>query len=341
MKQKLLKQGLLVALLLSVTLVMGCKKQENSNPEEDKIGETQENSEVEVDTKGNDGFRVGSAVSDAYVDPSTIVTPAPEEIKAKGYEYDYDNLTYELVWSDEFDYEGLPDDTKWGYDVGGSGWGNQELQYYTSDKNAEVKDGYLVIEARKEEYEGMDYTSARLVSRGKGDWVYGKIEVRAKLPKGLGTWPAIWMLPTNWEYGGWPAAGEIDIMEHVGYDQDVVHGSIHTQSYYHSINTQKTNSVRIDGVSDDFHIYGLEWLPDKIIVSVDGDEIFRFEPTKYKSNPTYKEWPFDKEMHLLLNVAVGGGWGGLKGVDENIWPQEMLVDYVRVYQSPEINEITK
>ena len=212
-----------------------------------------------------DGYRTGGKVSDAYVNPDAIQEVKEEDIRAMGFEYDYENLTYDLVWSDEFDYEGLPDDTKWGYDVGGHGWGNNELQYYTEGENAFVKDGHLVIEARKEQKEGMEYTSARLVTREKGDWLYGKIEVSAKLPAGLGTWPAIWMLSTDWEYGGWPASGEIDIMEHVGYDQNTIHASIHTQSYYHSINTQKTANKYVEGVCDGFHVYTVEWLPDKIL----------------------------------------------------------------------------
>jgi beta-glucanase (GH16 family) len=286
-------------------------------------------------------YRSGGKVSNAYVNPQGIEEVAPEDIKASGYEYDYDKLTYELVWSDEFEGEGLPDKTKWNYDVGGHGWGNNELQYYTEDKNAYLKDGNLVIEARKEEYEGMGYTSARLISKGKGDWLYGKIEVKAKLPTGVGTWPAIWMLPTDWKYGSWPASGEIDIMEHVGYNQDTIHASIHTQSYYHKINTQKSGTKFIEGASDDFHVYSIEWLPDKIMAYIDGELYFTFQPTDYKSKPTFKEWPFDKRFHLLLNIAVGGSWGGVKGVDENIYPQQMLVDYVKVYQSKEINELVK
>jgi beta-glucanase (GH16 family) len=274
------------------------------------------------------------------VDPKTIKEVAPEDIKAQGFEYDYDNLTYDLVWSDEFDYEGLPDETKWGYDVGGSGWGNNELEYYTEGENACVKDSNLVIEARKEEYEGKDYTSSRMITKGKGDWLYGKIEVRAKLPGGLGTWPAIWMLPTDWEYGGWPASGEIDIMEHVGYDMGNIHATIHTQSYYFKINTQKSATKFIKDVAEEFHVYSLEWLPDKIMAYIDGELYFTYEPNKYKAVPTYKEWPFDKKMHLLLNLAIGGDWGGAKGIDDTIFPKQMVVDYVRVYQSKEINEIT-
>ncbi|MDE7299845.1 MAG: glycoside hydrolase family 16 protein, partial [Lachnospiraceae bacterium] len=258
-----------------------------------------------------------------------------------GFEYDYDSLTYELVWSDEFDYEGAPDEEKWGYDIGGSGWGNHELQNYTEGENFTVADGVMTIEARKESLGGMDYTSTRLVSRGKGDWLYGKFEICAKLPTGKGTWPAIWMLPTDWAYGDWPASGEIDIMEHVGYDQDMIHATVHTKSYNHSIGTQKSASRRVKGVSEEFHVYTLEWLPDKIIMSMDGEEYFTFEPTRYKSTPTSDEWPFDKRMHLLINLAVGGDWGGARGVDESIFPQQLVIDYVRVYQSPEITELTK
>lgn len=284
-------------------------------------------------------YRVGKKVSDAYVDPNSIEKIAPENVKAVGYDYDYDTLTYDLVWSDEFDYEGVPDESKWDYDVGGHGWGNNELQYYTRGENVTVKDGCLIIEARKEEYEGMHYTSTRLVSRKKGDWLYGKFEIRAKLPKGNGTWPAIWMLPTDWEYGSWPASGEIDIMEHVGYDQDVIYASVHTQTYNHSIGTQKTATKKVTGVSDDFHTYTVEWLPDQIKAFVDGELYFTFKPTDYKESPTYKEWPFDKRMHLLINLAVGGNWGGVRGVDDSIFPQQMEVDYVRVYQSKEINAL--
>ena len=343
--KKLICLGLAVLMLLSAA---ACTRAEK--PEEP--GTQQTDGQQPADDKKTDGdknmgnedkskYRVGSQVSDAYVDPSTIDTVPEDQIKAKGYEYDYDSLTYELVWSDEFDYEGRPDDTKWDYDTGASGWGNHELQYYTRGDNAEVKDGLLTITACKEKKEGAEYTSTRLISKGKGDWLYGKFEIRAKLPYGKGTWPAIWMLSTDWNYGGWPNSGEIDIMEHVGYDQDVVHYSIHTLSYYHSIGTQKTATSKVKGASEDFHVYGLEWLPDKMIFTVDGEKTFTYEPTKYKSTPTWKEWPFDKRFHLLLNIAVGGDWGGQRGVDEDIWPQTMEVDYVRVYQSPEITAITQ
>lgn len=236
---------------------------------------------------------------------------------------------WKLVWSDEFDYTGLPDSTKWTAETGGHGWGNNELQYYTSNRkeNARVQNGLLTIEAHKEQFEGKNYTSARLVTRGKGDWQYGKIEVRAKLPAGRGTWPAIWMLGSTQPYN-WPDDGEIDIMEHVGYNHGYIHGSVHTKKYYHSIGTQKTDTTFIPDCAENFHVYSLEWTKDKISIAVDGKTFFTFSNEK----TGYGAWPFDNKMHLLLNVAVGGHWGGAKGVDESIWPQRMEVDYVRVYQ---------
>jgi len=157
-----------------------------------------------------------------------------------------------LVWSDEFNKPGKPDPAKWGYDLGNgeNGWGNNELEYYTDDpKNVRVENGNLVIEAIKESKEGFNYTSTRIVSKGKGDWTYGRIEIKARLPKGRGTWPAIWMLPTEWKYGGWPESGEIDIMEHVGFDPGVVHGPPLRQIQSHQENKHrwKSDCRRRDG----------------------------------------------------------------------------------------------
>lgn len=233
------------------------------------------------------------------------------------------------AWSDEFNYNGLPDSTKWGYDIGGRGWGNNELQYYTNSiRNAEVKNGVLAITARKEEKEGRHYTSARLITKHKGDFLYGRFEIRARLPAGKGTWPAIWMLPTDWEYGGWPNSGEIDIMEHVGYDPDNIHISTHSKAYYFKINTQKTATRRIRNATTQFHRYRVDWTPDSLKGYIDDELVFAFG----NERKTYQEWPFDKRFHLLLNVAVGGDWGGAKGVDDNIFPAAMQVDYVRVYR---------
>jgi beta-glucanase (GH16 family) len=235
-----------------------------------------------------------------------------------------------LVWSDDFDYAGMPDSSKWSYDIGGHGWGNNEKQYYTSKelKNAAVENGMLTITATKENFESSSYTSARLVTKNKGDWKYGRIEVKAKLPKGRGLWPAIWMLPTAMEYGGWPKSGEIDIMEHVGYLPDSIFGTVHTGAYNHAIGTQKGSSVFADDVADQFHVYTLDWNEERINIYIDDKLYFTFNNEKKSS----QEWPFDKTFYLVLNVAVGGNWGGKEGIDDTVFPQKMQVDYVRVYQ---------
>jgi len=234
-----------------------------------------------------------------------------------------------LVWNDEFNYKGLPDSSKWKYDRGGDGWGNNELEYYTEKNlhNARVENGRLIIEARKENKDDKKYTSARLVTKGKGDWKYGRIEVRAKLPYGRGTWPAIWMLASTTPLA-WPDDGEIDIMEHVGFDQGKIHASIHCKKYNHVINTQKTDTIMVADCSHVFHIYALEWTAEKISIFIDKKKYFSFK----NEHTGYDAWPFNQPFHLLLNIAVGGNWGGAKGVDDKIWPQRMEVDYVRVYR---------
>jgi len=242
------------------------------------------------------------------------------------------NPDRELVWSDEFNYTGLPDSTKWTYQVGGHGWGNHEKQYYTRARteNARVENGMLIIEARKENWDTMKYTSTRLVTQGKHDWLYGRFEIRARLPYGVGTWPAIWMMPSQKTYGngGWPDNGEIDIMEHVGFDQDVIHSTTHTKKYYFRINTQRTAIIKVDNVSGSFHNYAIEWYPDRILGFVDDTLYF----TSPNDGTGWEAWPFDRPFYLIMNIAVGGDWGGQKGVDDSIWPQRLEVDYVRVYQ---------
>ena len=242
---------------------------------------------------------------------------------------------YQPVWCDEFDYEGLPDATKWGYDIGGGGWGNGELQNYTyaDEDNVYVSDGTLKITAIEEDYNGSDYTSARLVTKNKGDWLYGKIQIRAKLPSGTGTWPAIWMLPTDWEYGGWPDSGEIDIMEYVGYDPNTIHSTIHTGAYNHSLGTQIGFSRDIENAETEFHLYEIEWEPGIIRAYCDGVHFgtFGYNPLTNLLTDNSDAWPFDQEFHLILNIAVGGAWGGAQGIDD-VFPTTMEVDYVRVYQ---------
>ncbi len=250
---------------------------------------------------------------------------------------------WQLIWSDEFDYKGPPDPAKWSYDVGGHGWGNQELQYYTARRkqNARVENGRLIIEARQDGWHGHRYTSARLISKGKGDWLYGRFEVSAKLPSGRGTWPAIWMLPSQRSYGegGWPDNGEIDIMEHVGFDPDVVHASIHTRAFYHSIGTQKTAKIKVPTARTGFNVYAMEWSAQEIRTYVNDQHYFTFTNTQLNDPmKDFKQWPFDKPFHLILNIAIGGTWGGSQGVDPSIWPQRMEVDYVRVYKSNQVSK---
>ena len=287
--------------------------------------------------RNEDAYHTGQGVSDAYVDPEQYKTDE-KDLKATGFDYDWNALTYELVWADEFDTDGKPDAARWRYDTGGSGWGNHELQYYTPGDNADIRDGILTVEARKERKGGMDYTSCRLVTRHAGDWLYCKVEARAKLPQGVGTWPAIWMLPTDWAYGAWPASGEIDIMEHVGYNPNVIVQSVHMNRYHGG--AARNRSIRTAGVCEDFHIYGVEWLPDRIIFSVDGETTWTYQPSSFTDSPTKDVWPFDKRMHLLVNLAFGGDWGGAGGIDESCLPAKLEVDYIRVYQSPEILRLT-
>jgi beta-glucanase (GH16 family) len=236
---------------------------------------------------------------------------------------------WKLVWSDEFDSTAI-DTNKWNFEIGtgSNGWGNNELQYYTDRlANASVLNGWLVIEAKKENYQGKEYTSARMTTRYKGDWINGRYEIRARLPFGPGTWPAIWMLPSDWEYGGWPNSGEIDIMEHVGRDPGRVHGTVHTGAYNHSIGTQKGGSTMVGDFSDQFHNYSIEWNQEKISFFVDSTHYFTFSNDSVDSST----WPFDKRFHMMLNLAIGGNWpGSPDGTTQ--FPQRLYIDYVRVYQ---------
>lgn len=231
-------------------------------------------------------------------------------------------------WRDEFNIDRRPDPRKWSYDLGGGGWGNNELQAYTDRaENASVRDGVLHIVARREARDGRGYTSARLVSKGKGDFRYGRFEARARLPRGRGTWPAIWMLPTRQAYGGWPRSGEIDIVEHVGFDPERMHISVHTQAYNHVAGTQKTATGVVPGVMDDFHVYRIDWTPESIAGYIDDAPLFAFR----NEGTGPDAWPFDQDFHWLLNLAVGGNWGGQKGVDPAVFPATLQVDWVRVY----------
>lgn len=239
-----------------------------------------------------------------------------------------------LIWSDEFSVDGPPDPTIWSYDVGTGdwGWGNNELQYYTDRMdNAFVKDGILNIRAVRESYGGKDYTSARIKTINHGDWTSGRIQIRARLTNGAarGTWAAAWMLPTDQVYGPWPASGEIDIMEHVGFDPGRFHGTVHTEAFNHMKGTESGSSLTAD--LNEWHTHEIIWTQDQVDFAVDG---FRYHTFRRQEASTYQEWPFDQRFHIILNLAVGGNWGGVQGVDENAFVgvgQIMEIDWVRVY----------
>lgn len=240
---------------------------------------------------------------------------------------------WELVWADEFNTDGRPDDKVWQYDIGDGcpicGWGNNELQYYTDSlKNVRVENGHLIIQAHKQYIGTKAYSSARIKSKNEWDVKYGKVTIRLKNPSEKGTWPAAWMLPTDQEYGRWPKSGEIDIMEHVGFDQDSIFGTVHTEAYNHMKATQKMGSLYLSNNENQFHEYSIEWFEEKIDFLVDGEIYFSFA----KEDSQSEHWPFDQNFHLIMNIAIGGNWGGKKGISENVDGQKMLVDYVRVYK---------
>jgi len=231
-----------------------------------------------------------------------------------------------LVFSDEFNIDGSPDDSNWNYNIGtgSNGWGNGEKQYYTDrSDNVIVEDGLLKINAKKENYEGSQYTSARLLSQDKFDFMYGRVEVKAKLPFGEGTWPAIWMLGSNISAVGWPACGEIDIMEHWGHNQNVVQSALHTPSSFGD--TTNHGAQTIDDVSTAFHVYSVEWDDYEIVFAVDGVVHYTYNP----ASKTDETWPYDVNQFIILNVAMGGSWFD---IDPDFESSSMEIDYIRVYQ---------
>ncbi len=239
------------------------------------------------------------------------------------------NFKWKLSWHDEFNYSGLPDSAKWSYETGYIR--NDELQYYTQAriKNTRVENGHLIIESYKEDYKEYKYTSASLHSKSKGDWLYGRIEIRAKVPGSRGTLAAFWMLPTNPEYGDWLKSGEIDLMECVGYEPNKLHFTIHTQAFNEFAGTKKGRHIELkeDSPQSQFHLYAMEWYPEKLIFFLDGRQVFEFN----KQGENSEVWPFDKHFYLIMNIAIGGSWGGLKGIDDSEFPQRMTIDYVRIY----------
>lgn len=243
------------------------------------------------------------------------------------------NLPSRLVWEDNFDGDRL-DSGRWSIVSGGGGFGNNEQQYY-SHHGLRVGDGVLRITAQCEEYKGHHFTSAKVQTKGLVDWGPGhRVEVRARMPKGKGTWPAIWMLPRDSSYGGWPRSGEIDIMESVGCTQDKVYGTVHTEAYNHMRHTERFNTLHAD--IGEWHVFSIEWTASDIAWYMDGQLYHSFGHEAHNSD----KWPFDRQFYLILNLAVGGSWGGMcvggrpscTSPDEFRHRQVMEVDYARVYE---------
>jgi beta-glucanase (GH16 family) len=235
---------------------------------------------------------------------------------------------WKLVWSDEFEYTGLPDTAKWDYETGYLR--NAEAQYYTKSRpeNARVENGMLIIEARRDFFHDSAYSSASLNTYNREEFLYGRIEMRAKLPYGKGVWPAFWMLGTNISEVDWPECGEIDIMEYVGYDTNTVHATVHTEAYNAAIGTQKGSRIKTEKPWETFHVYAAEWFRDRIDFYLDTTKYFT-----YRNEGTGNDvWPFDKPQYIILNLAIGGSWGGQYGIDTTIFPQQYIIDYVRVYR---------
>jgi beta-glucanase (GH16 family) len=239
-----------------------------------------------------------------------------------------------LVWSDEFETNGLPDSSKWAYNIGNWGWGNNELQYYTKNQteNARVEDGNLVIEAH-EQPDG-SWTSARLSTQGKTSFTYGKIEFKAKVPKGRGTWAAGWLLGDAYrDEVSWPYCGEIDVLECVGYEindtteHGLNHATCHTRAYYFKQGNQIGSEIELDSMESKFHVYAVEWYPNEIKGYLDGEHYFTYDKTADEL-----EWPFNNPQNIIVNLALGGGWGGAQGLDPELKAPKFILDYVRVYE---------
>lgn len=257
-------------------------------------------------------------VSSTGCAPAAPATPAPTSIPTlEGWT---------LTWHDEFDGDQI-DRTNWTYDIGGHGWGNGEMQYYTDrPENARLENGFLVIEARQEKYGGSYYTSARLKSEGLREFQYGRLEARLKVPEGKGLWPAFWMLGSNFKQVGWPDCGEIDIMEYVGKEPDLILGTLHGPGYSGALGISKWNRQTYN-IADDFHTYAIEWDENQITWFYDGEAYHTVTREDVGSRP----WVFDQPFFFIINLAIGGTLGGMVS-PQTVFPAQYLVDYVRVYE---------
>jgi beta-glucanase (GH16 family) len=239
---------------------------------------------------------------------------------------------WQLAWSDEFTQPdgSSPDPAKWGFETGGNGWGNNELEFYTDrTNNVRIEDGKLVLEAVKEKYQDKNFTSGRILTQGKWSWTYGLVEARIKIPRGRGIWPAFWMLGTSITSNSWPNCGEIDIMENIGREPGTIHGTVHGPGYSGAHGIGKPVSLP-DGaaVADDFHVFAMDCEPGSVTWFMDGKKYFSITPANLPPNT---KWVFDKPKYLLFNLAVGGMWPGYPDATST-YPQRLVVDYVRIYQ---------
>jgi beta-glucanase (GH16 family) len=277
---------------------------------------------------------LGMLVLSACAAPTPLPTATPTATAtavptiAPTATYGWNSQGWNLVWSDEFNGTSI-DPKNWKFDKGGNGWGNVELEYYTDrPENARIENGMLVIEARQEDYQGLGYTSARMNSRSLQEFQYGRIEARMKLPSGQGIWPAFWMLGSN---SSWPLGGEIDIMEYVGKTPDTVYQTVHGPGYSGANGIGSHYILPANSLKNDFHVYAIEWQPNEIRWYVDDQQVFKVTPDQI---PAGKQWVYDHPFFIILNLAVGGGWPGFPN-STTVLPQQLLVDYVRVYQKPD------
>jgi len=282
---------------------------------------------------GIHNIRLHVGKGNAMIDKISFTLMKPHKNSPQIYTQKTDGKEWKLTWSDEFEGTGIPDTTKWTFDIGNWGWGNNELQYYTEKdvNNARLEDGSLIIEARKNP-DNIYWTSARLTTRGKESFLYGKIEFRAKVPAGDGSWAAGWLLGDNYrDELSWPYCGEVDILENVGCEIDNVtgngktHASVHCGAYYFKLGNQPTAIIDVKNMEKAFHDYTMEWLPTGMIISIDGKKYF-----EYKDTSSELSWPYNKPQNLILNLAMGGGMG--RDVDPTLTSQKLIVDYVRVYE---------
>jgi len=287
-------------------------------------GQTYKDFFIQIDHTANPSGNITVYIDDITFkeDPNGTEPPSPEL-----------PCDLQLVWADEFD-AATYDANMWSPHISGGGFGNNELQYYTGNsKNIFTRDGFLVLKAFKENYSGHSYTSGKLWSMSKVFFTYGRVEARFKVPQGRGAWPAIWMMPQSSVYGGWPHSGEIDMLEYVGYQPNTFYGTVHRGAGSGSAG----NGNSITKNDNDFHTIRIDWEPGYIKWYLD-DELFHTYNNAYTNTA---QWPFDQDFYLILNFAVGGDWGGAMGVDESIFPQEFLIDYVRVYQHECVTSLEK